>query len=589
MKRLLSVCFAMIITFALLTAACAEGIDNTLDTVAEEQEILSGMIEPEVSESEDLALTGDSASTDVQSQEVQASEDHAVSAPMPKAGNCAHKKYSKINGAYKHYTQVDSKKHSVTSYAPDPSIYPEATFYFVKCDACSETGFWYKDEWEHRITWESENEAFYYEYSLFCNRSEYTEAHTFANGRCSKCGCKGSDTITVKLSARSVTLGEKETFKLSATVKPSGKGNSLRYYSSNTKAATVDSKTGKITAKKAGTATIKAKIDSKTLATCKVTVKTASKDTTVPIDKSHFPDKTFRSYVQKSFDKNKDGTLSSKEILEAKDISCQDEVTSMKGIEHFIEAMSIYCTGMYELKSLDLRKNTKLKKLELNCCTLGNIDLSNNKKLKILKCYDCTLGNIDLSNNIELENLVLACCDGFSKLDLKNNTELRSLALFAFVSELDISKCKKLNSIGLQNTGIGQADISHCPNLVQCVRKGKKKTSTIFSGDVEYAYGKYFVYFTKGTKLYTGPVKKIVITNGEKATVMVGETLKLKTRFTPKVTTSKLTWSSSNKKVATVSSKGLVTAKSQGATTITVKTVNGKKATCKMTVKVGKE
>ena len=281
MKRLLSVCFAMIITFALLTAACAEGIDNTLDTVAEEQEILSGMIEPEVSESEDLALTGDSASTDVQSQEVQASEDHAVSAPMPKAGNCAHKKYSKINGAYKHYTQVDSKKHSVTSYAPDPSIYPEATFYFVKCDACSETGFWYKDEWEHRITWESENEAFYYEYSLFCNRSEYTEAHTFANGRCSKCGCKGSDTITVKLSARSVTLGEKETFKLSATVKPSGKANSLRYYSSNTKAATVDSKTGKITAKKAGTATINAKIDSKTLATCKVTVKKAPNKVTL--------------------------------------------------------------------------------------------------------------------------------------------------------------------------------------------------------------------------------------------------------------------------------------------------------------------
>ena len=275
MKRLLSVCFALLLTLALLTAACAEGIDNTLDTVAEELEILSSMIEPEVSESEAFALTGDSFSKDIQSSEISASEDRAVSAPMPKAGNCAHKKYSRINGAYKLYSQLDSKKHSVTSFTPDPSIYPEATFYFVKCDACGETGFWYKDEWDQRVTWESENEAFYYEYSLFCNRSEYTEAHTFANGRCSKCGCKGSDTITVKLSARSVTLGEKETFKLSATVKPSGKANSLRYYSSNTKAATVDSKTGKITAKKAGTATIKAKIDSKTLATCKVTVKKA--------------------------------------------------------------------------------------------------------------------------------------------------------------------------------------------------------------------------------------------------------------------------------------------------------------------------
>ena len=135
MKRLLSVCFALILTFALLNAACAEGVDSTLNEAAEEQEIISGMIEPEVPESEDLALTGDSFSTDIQPPEISASEDRAVSVPMPKAGNCAHKKYSRINGAYKHYTQVDSKKHSVTSYAPDPSIYPEATFYFVKCDA----------------------------------------------------------------------------------------------------------------------------------------------------------------------------------------------------------------------------------------------------------------------------------------------------------------------------------------------------------------------------------------------------------------------------------------------------------------------
>lgn len=46
-----------------------------------------------------------------------------------------------------------------------------------------------------------------------------------------------------------------------------------------------------------------------------------------------------------------------------------------------------------------------------------------------------------------------------------------------------------------------------------------------------------------------------------------------------------VSWSSSNKKVAAVSSGGKVTAKGVGKATITVKTSNGKKAACKVTVR----
>ncbi len=46
----------------------------------------------------------------------------------------------------------------------------------------------------------------------------------------------------------------------------------------------------------------------------------------------------------------------------------------------------------------------------------------------------------------------------------------------------------------------------------------------------------------------------------------------------------KITWKSSNKKVATVSSKGKVTAKKKGKATITAK-VAGKTYKCKVTVK----
>ncbi|MDD6043366.1 MAG: Ig-like domain-containing protein [Eubacteriaceae bacterium] len=68
--------------------------------------------------------------------------------------------------------------------------------------------------------------------------------------------------------------------------------------------------------------------------------------------------------------------------------------------------------------------------------------------------------------------------------------------------------------------------------------------------------------------------------NKKTATVVVGATVKLKISGTSK----KVTWSTSKKSVATVSSKGVVTGKKAGKATITAK-VNGKKYTCKVTVK----
>ena len=84
------------------------------------------------------------------------------------------------------------------------------------------------------------------------------------------------------------------------------------------------------------------------------------------------------------------------------------------------------------------------------------------------------------------------------------------------------------------------------------------------------------------------PVKvKSVSLNKTKKTLKKGKTFKLKATITPKDATVKtVTWKSSNKKVATVSKSGKVTAKKAGKATITVTTDDGKKtAKCKITVK----
>ena len=79
---------------------------------------------------------------------------------------------------------------------------------------------------------------------------------------------------------------------------------------------------------------------------------------------------------------------------------------------------------------------------------------------------------------------------------------------------------------------------------------------------------------------------KSISLNKKAMTLNVSKTATLKVTFNPTNTTvrKKVTWKSSNTSIATVTSAGKVTAKKPGTATITA-TVNGKKATCKVTVK----
>lgn len=70
-----------------------------------------------------------------------------------------------------------------------------------------------------------------------------------------------------------------------------------------------------------------------------------------------------------------------------------------------------------------------------------------------------------------------------------------------------------------------------------------------------------------------------------KATVKKGKTLTLKATLPKNTASNAITWKTSNKKVAAVDRNGKVKGVKKGTATITVLTYNGKKATCKITVK----
>ncbi|MEE0913741.1 MAG: leucine-rich repeat protein [Ruminococcus sp.] len=73
--------------------------------------------------------------------------------------------------------------------------------------------------------------------------------------------------------------------------------------------------------------------------------------------------------------------------------------------------------------------------------------------------------------------------------------------------------------------------------------------------------------------------------NRSTLTLGVGESYGIIKTISPSNATQTCTWSSSNSSVASVDSNGKVTAKKAGTANITVKTSNGKTATCKVTVK----
>lgn len=78
--------------------------------------------------------------------------------------------------------------------------------------------------------------------------------------------------------------------------------------------------------------------------------------------------------------------------------------------------------------------------------------------------------------------------------------------------------------------------------------------------------------------------KKLVMSR-KKYTLRKGKKIKLTVSRRPASANDKIKWTSSNKKVVSVNQKGRITARKKGKAVITAKTKNGKKATCKITVR----
>ena len=120
---------------------------------------------------------------------------------------------------------------------------------------------------------------------------------------------------------------------------------------------------------------------------------------------------------------------------------------------------------------------------------------------------------------------------------------------------------------------------------IKGLKAGKSATIT-----VQLASGKKASFKVKVQKAAVA-TKSIKVTNtatgknqGKSATLKRGQSLKLAAVLSPVTSVQKVTWSTSNKKIVTVSKSGVIKAKKKGKATITVKSGN-KKYNIKITVK----
>ena len=195
----------------------------------------------------------------------------------------------------------------------------------------------------------------------------------------------------------------------------------------------------------------------------------------VYITDANVPDKTFREYLLKRFDKDGNGVLTPAERYAVTEIDVNDKnITSLKGIEFFPNLKKLNC-GHNRLTSLDVSKNTVLQELVCWENQLTSLDVSQNTALQELECFENKLTSLDVSQNPALQKL--DCWDNrLTSLDVSKNTELTYLKCsYNRMTELDVSQNTKLTELYFVSNKITSLQADNCTNL-----------TVIFTGSNKY-------------------------------------------------------------------------------------------------------
>ena len=333
------------------------------------------------------------------------------------------------------------------------------------------------------------------------------------------------------------------------------------------------------------------------------------------------------------YDKDRVSALDLSGCTGLKTLACQGDLMSIAALKSLnvsgcTNLTSLDC-GYSHLSSLNLKGCTRLTRLhcdyaelpvldvrdcagltELNCThdRLTSLNVSGFSKLQDLGCGNNQLTSLNISGCTSLRILICADNKLTGTLNLSGYPKLECIMCYGNqLSSLNLSGCAKLFQVSCNDNQLTSLNVGNCPvlRILYCTKNSLASldlsgspllTSILVSKYGGYlsdrGYYEYFdgsrginIHFDTTTKVFTGATTVgggAAITAAKaktKATVNVGSTYQIDAAGA----TAK-GFKSSNKKVATVTSAGLVTPKKAGKVKITFK-AGKKKRTVTLTVK----
>ena len=216
----------------------------------------------------------------------------------------------------------------------------------------------------------------------------------------------------------------------------------------------------------------------------------------VYITDANVPDKTFREYLLKQFDKDGNGVLTPAERYAVTEIDVENKYTSnLSGLQFFPNLKVLNCSHN-RLTKLDVSKNTVLQELVCWENQLTSLDVSQNTALQELACFENQLTSLDVSQNPALQKLNCGH-NRLTSLDVSKNTELTYLKCsYNRLTELDVSKNTELTYLDCGYNRLTELDVSQNTKLTELYFVSNKITSlqadnctnltVIFTGSNKY-------------------------------------------------------------------------------------------------------
>ncbi|WP_095173945.1 MULTISPECIES: Ig-like domain-containing protein [Blautia] len=401
----------------------------------------------------------------------------------------------------------------------------------------------------------------------------------------------------VTLSKTSVTVNKGKTYTLKATMSPSGANDSLQWSSSNSKVVKV-SASGVVTGVAKGSATITVKTGSGKTASCKVTVKVPS--TKVSLSKTSISVNKGKTYTLKGTLSPSDSTDSLKWSSSNTKIAKVSSSGIVTGIEKGSATITVKATSG---KTASCKVTVKIPSAKVTMSkTSVSVNVGKTYTLKGTMSPSNTTDTLKWTSSdtkiakVSSAGVVTAVAKGNATITVKTTsgkTATCKVTVKVPSTKVTMNKTSVSVNVGKTYTLKGTMSPSNTTDIMKW-SSSNTKVAKVSSAGVVTALAKGSATITvKTTSGKTATCKVTVKVPSTKVamsktsvSINVGKTYTLKGTMSPGNTTDTLKWSSSNTKIAKVSSAGVVTAVAKGSATITVKTTSGKAATCKVTVKV---